>query len=140
MSGPLPIPDDLSAPYWEHLRQGVFAMPCCQACGRFHFYPRPCCPYCRSMRLAWRPATGRGEVYSFSVVHRAPAAAFEGEVPYAVAIVRTDEGPHLMSRIIGIAAGDVCIGLRVRVRVKPVVDGAALPVFEPERGSMRGQP
>lgn len=138
MSKPLPIPDNLSAPYWEHLRQGIFALPRCQACGRFHFYPKPSCPYCRSPLIAWVPASGRGDVYSFSVVHRAPTAAFEDEVPYAIAIVRTDEGPHLMSKIVRIAASDVRIGLRVRVRLKVVAGETALPAFEPDGKNQPG--
>lgn len=132
MSKPLPIPDALTAPYWEHAARGQFALPCCEGCGKFHFYPQPACPHCGAERIVWKVASGRGAVYSYSVVHRAPSAAFVDEVPYAIAIVATDEGPHLMSRIVGMPVLSVRIGLRVRVRIDAVAEGMALPVFEPE--------
>ena len=59
-------------------------------------------------------------------MHRAPSAAFKDDVPYVVAIVKTDEGPHLLSRVVGVAPEAVKIGMRLKL--KP---GTALPVFEP---------
>ena len=103
-----------------------FWLPRCADCGKFHFYPRPACPHCQGARLTWAEASGRGEVYSHSTVHRAPSAAFKDDVPYVVAIVKTDEGPHLLSRVVGVAPEAVKIGMRLKL--KP---GAALPVFEP---------
>jgi uncharacterized OB-fold protein len=105
-----------------------FMLPRCGDCGKFHFYPRPACPHCQGTRLAWAEASGRGEVYSHSTVHRAPRAAFRDDVPYVIAIVKTDEGPHLLSRVVGVAPESVKIGMRLRVRT---ADGV-LPVFERE--------
>ena len=107
-----------------------FMLPRCEDCGKFHFYPKPACPHCGSARLAWAEASGRGEVYSHSTVYRAPSPAFKTELPYVVAIVKTDEGPHLLSRVVGVAAEAVRIGLRLRVRLEQRPDGTALPVFE----------
>ncbi len=128
MARALPDPDLLTAPYWEHAARGVFALPRCEACGRRHFYPRDACPFCGSARIAWESASGRGEVYSFSVVHRAPSAEFKAEVPYVLAIVATEEGPHLFSRIVGVAPDRVTIGMKVKVKM----EGGSPPVFEPE--------
>lgn len=108
----------------------AFSLPRCGDCGAFHFYPRPACPACGGTKLGWAPASGGGSVYSFSVVHRAPSPAFKDQVPYVVAIVKTDEGPHLLSRIEGIPPGEVAIGLRLRARMQ---DGR--PVFEPEKAA-----
>lgn len=113
------------------MRDGVFALPRCESCNRHHFYPRGTCPHCGSARIAWSPASGRGEVYSFSVVHRAPGPAFKEDVPYVIAIVKTDEGPHLLSRVVGAAPETVRIGMRLRVRME-ISDQLSLPVFEPE--------
>ena len=104
-----------------------FTLPRCESCGAFHFYPRPACPKCGGARLAWAEPSGRGEVYSHSTVHRAPSAAFKDEVPYVVAIVKTDEGPHLLSRVVGVAPDKVTIGMRLKVKA-----GGGLPVFEPD--------
>jgi uncharacterized OB-fold protein len=108
-----------------------FMLPRCEACGKFHFYPRPVCPHCASARIAWAEASGCGEVYSHSTVHRAPSPAFKDDVPYVVAIVKTDEGPHLLSRIVGVVPEKVKIGMRIRVKMH-VKGESALPVFEPE--------
>ncbi len=104
-----------------------FVLPRCGDCGKFHFYPRPACPHCQGLKLAWAEASGKGEVYSHSTVHRAPSEAFKGDVPYVIAIVKTDEGPHLLSRVVGVAPEAVKIGMRLKL--KP---GAPLPVFEPD--------
>jgi hypothetical protein len=70
-------------------------------------------------------------VYSHSTVYRAPSPAFKDDLPYVIAIVKTDEGPHLLSRIVGIAPESVKIGMRIRVKMQ-VKGDSALPVFEPE--------
>jgi len=115
--------------YWQRTSSLGFALPRCEDCGSFHFYPRPACPACGSERVAPQPASGRGQVYSHSVVYRAPSAKFAADVPYVVAIVATDEGPHLMTRIVGMDPEAVEIGLRVRVRLD--AEGRE-PVFEPD--------
>ena len=102
-----------------------FTMPRCGDCGRFHFYPRPVCPHCQGSQLAWAEPSGRGEVYSYSTVHRAPSPEFKAEVPYVVAIVKTEEGPHLLSRIVGIAPDAVKIGMKVKA-----IMSNGRPVFE----------
>ena len=118
--------------YWDNVRElGLgFALPRCGDCGRFHFYPRPACPFCHGTRIAPAKASGLGSVYSYSIVHRAPSARFADQVPYVVVLVATDEGPHLMSRIVDVAADKVAIGQRVSARFGWGED-ANLPVFQP---------
>jgi uncharacterized OB-fold protein len=133
----------ISHQYWENLRAQGFSLPQCQACQAFHFYLRPACPACGSLDIKTVVASGRGSLYSFSIVYRAPSAAFEKDVPYVVAIVATDEGPHLMTRLIKVKPEDVNVGMRVvvsgwRTRLDPteqVSDGVAPPLFEPEQVS-----
>ena len=128
----IPLSDPLTEPYWRAAAENRFVLPRCEDCGRRHFYPRPACPHCRSARITWVEASGRGSVYSYSVVHRAPSAAFADAVPYVIAVVAADDGPHLLSRIVEIEPAAVRIGIRVRVRFDLLDDGAALPVFAPE--------
>ena len=126
--------------YWESLRTQGFCLPQCQACKEFHFYLRPACPACGSLNIQAVVTSGRGNVYSFSIVYRAPSPAFEKDVPYVVAIVATDEGPHLMTRLIKVKPEEVTVGMRVMVSgwrtrdepVERVSEGAAPPLFEPE--------
>ena len=127
---PLPSPNALTAPYWQAAKQHQLKLPRCEDCGKFHFYPRSTCPHCRSQKLAWQAVSGKGEIYSFTVVHRAPSKGFEGEVPYVVAVVALDEGPHLMTRVVPPAADAVKIGMRVSVAFEDKADDIALPVFQ----------
>ena len=128
---PLPVPDAATAPYWEAARAHRLMMPKCVDCGAFHFYPRTLCPHCSSARLEWTACSGRGEVYSFTVVHRAPSPAFAADVPYVVATVKLAEGPHLMTRITGCAPEAVRIGMAVRVAFIEASAEITLPVFTP---------
>jgi uncharacterized OB-fold protein len=128
---PLPVPDALTAPYWDAALEHRLVMPRCIDCGRFHFYPRTLCPHCSSDRLEWTACIGRGEVYSFTIVHRAPGPAFVAEVPYVVATVRLAEGPHLMTRLRGVAPEAVRIGMAVQVAFEQASVEITLPVFEP---------
>lgn len=132
---PLPTPDAATAPYWQAAREHRFVLPRCNDCDKFHFYPRALCPFCASANLVWTPVSGCGSVYSFTVVHRAPSAAFAAEAPYAVAVIALDEGPHLMSGIVNCALDSVRIGLRVKVAFRDFAEdgeSVGLPFFEPQ--------
>jgi len=84
----------------------------CDACGALHSYPRAACPHCggETRRV---PVSGRGTVYSYTVVHRAPTPALRSETPYVIVIVRTAEGPHVMGRLEGTDIDAVRIGMEV---------------------------
>ncbi|MDF3847696.1 Zn-ribbon domain-containing OB-fold protein [Achromobacter denitrificans] len=107
--------------YFEQLAQGRFAIPQCQDCARHHFYPRVVCPHCGSDALRWVEPSGRGEVYSTTVVR-----AKGGD--YTVCLVDLEEGPRLMSRVVDMPVDAVRIGQRVRARID-AVGGAPLLVF-----------
>jgi uncharacterized OB-fold protein len=129
---PLPNPNPLTAPYWQAALRGELQLPRCEACGRFHFYPRTICPHCGSQELTWRAVSGKGEVYSYTVVHRAPSKGFEALLPYVIAVVALDEGPHMMTRLIDVKPDAVRIGLRVQVDFEPQDEETRLPVFRPQ--------
>ena len=132
---PLPSPNALTEPYWQAAHQRELKLPRCESCTKFHFYPRSACPHCGSTALAWQAVSGKGEVYSYTVVHRAPSQGFAEQVPYVVALVALDEGPHLMTRLIQVQAEAVYIGLRVQVEFEKQDDETTLPVFCPDEKS-----
>src|SRR3954470_21696979 len=101
--------DASAVDYWKRTRDLGFALPRCADCGAYHFYPKPACPSCGSTQVAPSPVAPTGTLYSYSVVHRAPSPEFAQEVPYVVAIVATDAGPHLMSRVVGVPPEQVRI-------------------------------
>ena len=121
---------DPAAPFWASAAAGRLELPVCEDCRKGHLYPRGHCPHCGGARLTWRRASGQGDVYTFSVVHRAPTPAFKAEVPYTIAIVRLAEGPHLMGRLTG-APEQARIGQKVRVGFRPAPAGPPRVVFEP---------
>jgi uncharacterized OB-fold protein len=128
---PLPSPDAATAPYWDAARERRLVMPRCDDCGRYHFYPRTLCPYCNSPRLAWKEVSGKGAVYSFTLINRAPSPAFAAAVPYVVAAVKLAEGPNLMTNIVGCAPDAVRIGMLVNVVFRKFSEEITLPMFEP---------
>lgn len=95
-----PIPDESSAPYWEGIRNGKLLLQRCKACGTLQFYPRSMCVACLTPDPDWVEATGRGNIHTFSTVHRTSDERFSHLVPYILAIVELDEGPRMMARIL----------------------------------------
>jgi len=91
--------------FWQGLSSGRFETTRCEDCGRLTFPPKPFCPHCWSKRISWMPLSGRGKLYSQTVVHAAPAV-FQDEVPYRVGIVDLDEGV----RALRARAGAGCSG------------------------------
>lgn len=128
---PLPSPDPSTAPFWAGTRAHRLMLPRCRSCVAYHFYPRTLCPYCGSADLEWVEASGRGSVYSFTIVQRAPSPAFKDKLPYVVAVIALQEGPHLMTNIAGCAPTDVRIGMPVRVAWEDLDPDATLPYFVP---------
>ncbi|OZI32326.1 DNA-binding protein [Bordetella genomosp. 10] len=110
--------------YQQALAQGQFLIQRCEACSRAVFYPRMICPHCGSDKLAWQAPSGRGTVYSTTVVRRKPEAGGD----YNVALVDLEEGVRLMSRVEDAAPGDVHIGMPVQAKVL-VRDSGGLLVF-----------
>jgi uncharacterized OB-fold protein len=110
--------------FWDAAGAGTLLIKRCEACGEPHYYPRPICPFCGSERTAWVESSGRGTIYSYSVFRRAP-------VPYAIAYVTLEEGPTMMTNIVGADLDGIRIGQRVRVRFTPTDGGPPVPTFAP---------
>ena len=96
-----PPTTEFSEPFWEMARAGALGLQQCDDCHLWTFPARVLCPSCWSTALTWRPASGRGTLYSFTTVHRAPGPAFAADVPYTVALVTLAEGPRMMARLSG---------------------------------------
>ncbi len=131
MSESLPSPtvNADSAPYWNAAREGKLLIRKCRECSEIHFMPRYLCPKCWSADLDWIEASGKGVVHSFSVVRRAPMAAFAERVPYVVALIDLEEGPRMMANIIGDNALETRIGDAVHLCFEDRGEGAKIPQF-----------
>ncbi|HUZ09839.1 MAG TPA: OB-fold domain-containing protein [Acidimicrobiales bacterium] len=129
MGRPLPVPDAMTAPYWEAARRGQLVVPECDACARRHFPPEARCPYCRST-WHWAVSSGEGEVYTFSVVHRGASPDFA--VPYVLADVDVDGGTWTTTtNIVGCEPDEVRIGMPVRATFEAQNDEITLVLFAP---------
>ena len=131
--GYLPPQDELSAPWWDGTRERRLLLQRCGACGEVQHHPRYVCLACGATAdLGWVESAGSGSVDTFTVVHRAPRPDLEA--PYVVARVRLDDGPVLLSWIVGAdgAPPEVSIGDLVSLDWAPLDDGRALPVFRLE--------
>jgi len=134
--GPLPKPDQDSEPYWEGTRRHELLLQQCSACRRFRFYPRSLCPFCFSDAFNWRAAAGRGSVYSFTVVHRAPFPSFRDKIPYVLALIELEEGVRMMSNVVDCDPAQVRIGMPVVVVFDAVTEEITLPKFRPAPGAV----
>ena len=128
---PLPGLTPATRRYWESAAEGVFLLPRCRSCDRFHHHPRRWCPYCWSTELEWARPSGRGTVVTYSVVHQAPSPGFT--VPYVLAVVRLEEGPQLMCNVLETDSDNMRCDMPVEVTFE--TRGAiALPQFRPRQG------
>lgn len=130
MTRPVPVPTELTRPFWEAARRGELVLPYCPACDRRFFVPEPVCPGCLSDSWRYEPSSGRGTVYSVTVVHRTPGPGFE--VPFALAVIDLDDGATLLSHVVDAEPGAVAIGMRVRVDFRPLTGEITLPCFVAE--------
>jgi len=90
----------LTAPFWDAAANGKLLIQRCEDCGKAVFYPRVICPHCWSRRLNWEPASGRGTLKSFSVVHKPGHPGWLPAAPYIVGLVQLSEGPTMTSFIL----------------------------------------
>jgi uncharacterized OB-fold protein len=127
----IPRPTPETQPYWDGARAGELRVQRCGACGRHYFYPRPFCPRCGSADVAWVAVSGRARLHSYVINHR-PAPGFEDDAPYAIAIVELEEGPRLMTNIVGIenTPENLVLDMELEVAFQERGD-QCLPVFRP---------
>lgn len=128
---PLPSLKELdTAPFWQGTAEHQLRYPVCNDCSTVIFYPRAHCTSCASSNLRWEQATGTGTVYTFSIVRQSYHPFFRALAPYAVAWIDLDEGPRLVSNVVGVAADAVTIGMRVQVEWEQHEE-LCIPLFKP---------
>ena len=126
---PLPEVTPRMAAFWSAAKRGRFAIQQCTVCGACYFPATDVCSKCLGSELVWIDASGRGVVYSFVVMHHVYHPAFADRVPYVIADVRLEEGPHVISRIDRIDSAELSIGMAVTVAFEDASDEVSLPYF-----------
>ena len=126
---PLPKPSPTSRPFWEAARRHELQIQRCAACRNYIYYPRNRCPKCFSDHLSWERVSGRGKVYSYTVVRRASSRAF-GDAPYVLAIVELAEGPRMTTNVVA-PPDKVRVEMPVQVFFDDVTPETTLVKFKP---------
>lgn len=128
-AGPRPTPETL--PYWEAANQGELLIQRCRSCEKPFFYPRLACPGCGSKEVVWVRASGRATLHTYLINHR-PAPGFEDDAPYAIAVVELEEGPRMMTNIVGLPNTPEALELDMALEVRFEARGDQMvPVFAP---------
>lgn len=131
---PLPTITTEAKPFWDATARQKLVMQRCQNCRAWVWTPRPGCFECGSERLEWTELSGHGEIYSFTVIRqvvgRAASKAFEPDVPYVVAWIDLEEGPRMISNVVGCPVEDVKLGMKVSVVFEQQSPEIWLPKFK----------
>ncbi len=127
---PLPTPNPDTKPYWNGCKNHELLIPRCLDCGDLFFPPQATCPACYSADLEWTKASGKGTVYSLSVVHQNKSPGFRDEGPYVLAYVTLDEGVQMLSNVIGSDPYHVKIGMPVEVTFEDATNEISIPKFK----------
>ena len=129
---PRPIPEFDAQEFWEGCNRGELLMQRCASCQKFRWLPQPMCPSCHSLEHEWIKVSGKGTVYSYTIITHPVHPAARSRVPYNVAQVQLEEDPQLIliTNLVGIPNEDIRIGMPVRVTFEEHSPGVMLPKFE----------
>lgn len=130
---PEPVVQPWAQPYWDAAREHRFVLQYCNSCARHIHYPRIACPHCSSEDLGWREASGRGTIYSYTVVESNAPSAFIEDIPYVVAVIRLEEGVQMLSNVVDCDPYILRCDQPVEVTFKALNDRFTLPCFVPVR-------
>lgn len=137
---PTPTPDvnPETEPFWEATADGQLLIQQCGECDRVYYYPRSRCPDCGADTTEWVEASGRGEIYSYTITRGGVGNPYAGATPFVLAYVELEEGPRMLTNVVGVDLDDGNDPLSVGRTVEVVFDDTddeeneyALPRFTP---------
>lgn len=127
---PLPQPTPWSQFFWDGCKNKKLLVQKCEDCQKHIFYPKLFCPFCLSQELSWVEASGKGKIYSFTVVYSYQPTEFSDDVPYVIAVIELDEGVRMMSNIVDCNPVEVQCDMHVEVVFDEVSEEVTLPKFQ----------
>jgi uncharacterized protein len=119
-----------TAPFWKAADEGVFLLQRCSDCQNVQYHYRALCSFCTSDRIEDFPSSGRGQVWTYSVVYRNATAGYTEKVPYVVGLIELEGGVKVVSNIIGGDPEDVTFDTEVEVVFAQTDGGQAIPLFK----------
>jgi uncharacterized OB-fold protein len=131
---PVPVPDALTAGFWEGCAARELRIQRCAQCGRYRHPPGPICSHCRSFDSDWDVSRGDGRIFSYIVVHHSVYPATNAVVPYNVAVVELDDcgGVLVTSNVVGCPNDDLAVGMPLRLVWERVEESVWLYRFAPK--------
>ena len=128
---PLPAVTEENKPFWDSCKQNVLKLQKCSSCVEFRYPASVICPKCSSMEFSWEAVSGRGSIFSFVTYRRLYHKAFASLLPYSVAVIELDEGPRMVSRLVGVTdQNSIRCASRVKVCFEHLGGDLVLPLFE----------
>jgi uncharacterized OB-fold protein len=124
---PLPVPNELSKPYWDSCRRHELTFVRCRSCGHGFFPPAQACIKCLSGDLVWERSSGRGVIDSYTVIEKEPSPGFP--LPTVLATINLEEGHYMFSDIVECDPSEVACDLPVEVVFYAVTEEITLPMF-----------
>jgi uncharacterized OB-fold protein len=131
---PVPEVNPWAKPFWEAAHDEKLMLQKCTDCNKHIFYPRIACPHCFSDNVEWVEASGKGTIFSYTVVENNAPSAFIADMPYVVAIIRLEEGVQMLSNIVDCDFNELRCDMPVEVTFEKLNDEFTLPKFRPVKG------
>jgi uncharacterized OB-fold protein len=128
---PLPAISSLNKPYWDGLKNRELRLQKCDGCSHVWYPPSPLCPRCWSRKYSWSRLSGRGRVNSWVVFHQSYFHGYDDELPYNVAEVELEEGPRLLTNLVGVKNDEIRAGMPVEIVFDDVTGEITLAKFKP---------
>ena len=129
ISKPIPAITPDMHDFFEGARAGRLMVQKCDSCGTLRFPAHDLCSKCNSTASRWVPVSGRGEVFSFNIMHQLYHPGFAKEVPYAVVMVELEEGCKFVSNLLGVKPHEIKCGMPVEVAFEKLNDEVSMPKF-----------
>lgn len=132
MPKPIPVPNELSQPYWEAVNSGKLALQYCKNCNRYYHPPVGLCANCQAANFEFKEPSGKGKIHSYTITHDARQPAFEALQPYPVAVVELDDQPGLfmLSNLPGAKHEDIKVGKSVELTFEDLDGEHKIPQFQ----------
>ncbi len=115
---PMPVMTEISKPFWQGLKEGEIRIQQCNQCDGWVFFPRRHCSHCLSHDLEWKPVSGKGTLYSYTLTRIPTLPEFADEMPQALAVVELDQGVRINTTLVGLSEDQIRIGMEL----KPVLN------------------
>jgi uncharacterized OB-fold protein len=133
----VPVPDELTAFFWDGAREGKLLIQRCDACGYYQHTPRTICKRCNGFALSPVEVSGRGTLYSYTIAVHPFHPWLASRLPYVLAVVELEEQPNLklVTNVVECQEDDLRCGMPVEVTYETIAEGVVLPMFRPRTGA-----